>query len=142
MLTEEMALVTVASTEQEKTIHDRVVEAYEKITSTVVEVENEIEYNILDKTLNDNEEFTSRCLAHYSKMECLNVYGRGVLAELADESCFPHGDLKDWEAPKAQPHWSMVTPEWQAWLPMMEHFFGDQWKELGIYQPSSFLRSR
>ncbi|PQQ06963.1 uncharacterized protein Pyn_27930 [Prunus yedoensis var. nudiflora] len=32
-----------------------------------------------------------------------------------------------------QQQWPTVTSDWEKWLPRMEHFFGQQWKDQGIY---------
>ncbi|KAK9930058.1 hypothetical protein M0R45_027115 [Rubus argutus] len=50
-----------------------------------------------------------------------------------DSSC--HFDNRDWSSwSHLRPvGWPTLTKEWKAWVPRMEHFFGDQWRKLGIY---------
>ncbi|CAL8089354.1 unnamed protein product [Prunus armeniaca] len=43
------------------------------------------------------------------------------------------GDFQDWNVARPQPQWPTSTPDWEKWLPRMEHFFGQQWKDHGIY---------
>ncbi|CAL9024780.1 unnamed protein product, partial [Prunus brigantina] len=49
----------------------------------------------------------------------------------ASDSCV-HGPY-DWNVARPQPQWPTSTPDWEKWLPRMEHFFGRQWKDQGIY---------
>ncbi|PQP98279.1 uncharacterized protein Pyn_26110 [Prunus yedoensis var. nudiflora] len=52
---------------------------------------------------------------------------------LVDLSAFDGGDFQNWNVVRPQQQWSTVTPDWEKWLPRMEHFFGQQWKDQGIY---------
>ncbi|PQQ05219.1 uncharacterized protein Pyn_08971 [Prunus yedoensis var. nudiflora] len=52
---------------------------------------------------------------------------------LVDLSAFDGGDFQDWNVARSQPQWPTSTPDWEKWLPRMEHFFGQQWKDQGIY---------
>ncbi|PQM40059.1 uncharacterized protein Pyn_07211 [Prunus yedoensis var. nudiflora] len=52
---------------------------------------------------------------------------------LVDISAFDGGDFQDWNVVRLQPQWPTSTPDWEKWLPRMEHFFGQQWKDQGIY---------
>ncbi|CAL9001121.1 unnamed protein product [Prunus brigantina] len=52
---------------------------------------------------------------------------------LVDLSAFDGGDFQDWNVARPQPQWPTSTPDWEKWLPRMEHFFGQQWKDQGIY---------
>ncbi|XP_021812765.1 uncharacterized protein LOC110755792 [Prunus avium] len=52
---------------------------------------------------------------------------------LVDLSVFDGGDFQDWNVVRPQPQWPISTPDWEKWLPRMEHFFGQQWKDQGIY---------
>ncbi|CAL2244733.1 unnamed protein product [Prunus armeniaca] len=52
---------------------------------------------------------------------------------LVDLSAFDGGDFQDWNVAILQPQWPTSTPDWEKWLPRMEHFFGQQWKDQGIY---------
>ncbi|BFG29927.1 hypothetical protein CerSpe_162010 [Prunus speciosa] len=52
---------------------------------------------------------------------------------LVDHSAFDGGDFQDWNVIRPQQQWPTVTPDWEKWLPRMEHFFGQQWKDQGIY---------
>ncbi|XP_021833175.1 uncharacterized protein LOC110772988 [Prunus avium] len=53
--------------------------------------------------------------------------------DLVDLSAFDRGDFQDWNVVRPQQQWPTVTPDWEKWLPRMEHFFGQQWKDQGIY---------
>ncbi|PQP94673.1 uncharacterized protein Pyn_03846 [Prunus yedoensis var. nudiflora] len=52
---------------------------------------------------------------------------------LVDLSAFDGGDFQDWNVIRPQQQWPIVTPDWEKWLPRMEHFFGQQRKDQGIY---------
>ncbi|CAL2273623.1 unnamed protein product [Prunus armeniaca] len=52
---------------------------------------------------------------------------------LVDFSAFDWGDFQDWNVARPQPQWPTLTPDWEKWLPRMEHLFGQQWKDQGIY---------
>ncbi|PQP91935.1 hypothetical protein Pyn_19441 [Prunus yedoensis var. nudiflora] len=52
---------------------------------------------------------------------------------LVDVSAFDGGDFQDWNVARPQPQWPTSTPDWEKWLPRMEHFFGQQWKDQAIY---------
>ncbi|CAL9018319.1 unnamed protein product, partial [Prunus brigantina] len=52
---------------------------------------------------------------------------------LVDLSTFDGGDFQDWNLARPQPQWPTSTPDWEKWLLRMEHFFGQQWKDQGIY---------
>ncbi|CAL9007274.1 unnamed protein product [Prunus brigantina] len=52
---------------------------------------------------------------------------------LVDLSAFDGGDFQDWNVTRPQPQRPTSTPDWDKWLPRMEHFFGQQWKDQGIY---------
>ncbi|CAL2259841.1 unnamed protein product [Prunus armeniaca] len=52
---------------------------------------------------------------------------------LVDLSAFDGGDFQDWNVARPQPQWPTSTPDWEKWLSRMEHFFGQQWKDQGIY---------
>ncbi|PQQ12204.1 uncharacterized protein Pyn_00245 [Prunus yedoensis var. nudiflora] len=52
---------------------------------------------------------------------------------LVDLSAYDGGDFQDWNVVRPQQQWPTVTPDWEKWLPRMEHFFGQQWKDQGIY---------
>ncbi|CAL9012338.1 unnamed protein product [Prunus brigantina] len=52
---------------------------------------------------------------------------------LVDLSAFDGEDFQDWNVARPQPQWPTSTPDWEKWLPRMVHFFGQQWKEQGIY---------
>ncbi|CAL8089399.1 unnamed protein product [Prunus armeniaca] len=52
---------------------------------------------------------------------------------LVDLSAFDQGDYQDWNVIRPQQQWPTSTPDWEKWLPRMEHFFGQQWKAQGIY---------
>ncbi|CAL9018494.1 unnamed protein product, partial [Prunus brigantina] len=39
-------------------------------------------------------------------------------------SAFDGGDFQDWNVARPQPQWPTSTPDWEKWLPRMEHFFG------------------
>ncbi|PQP91939.1 uncharacterized protein Pyn_34074 [Prunus yedoensis var. nudiflora] len=53
--------------------------------------------------------------------------------DLVDHSAYDGGDFQDWNVIWPQQQWPTVTPDWEKWLPRMEHFFGQQWKDQGIY---------
>ncbi|CAL8089041.1 unnamed protein product [Prunus armeniaca] len=42
-------------------------------------------------------------------------------------------DNLDWNVARPQPQWPTSTPDWEKCLPRMKHFFGQQWKDQGIY---------
>ncbi|PQM40286.1 uncharacterized protein Pyn_06103 [Prunus yedoensis var. nudiflora] len=52
---------------------------------------------------------------------------------LMDLSAFDEGDFQDWNVVRPQPQWPTSTSDWEKWLPRMKHFFGQQWKDQGIY---------
>ncbi|CAL8163151.1 unnamed protein product [Prunus armeniaca] len=52
---------------------------------------------------------------------------------LVDLSTFDGGDFQDWNVARPQPQWPTSTLDREKWLPRMEHFFGQQWKDQGIY---------
>ncbi|XP_024172048.2 uncharacterized protein LOC112178068 [Rosa chinensis] len=45
---------------------------------------------------------------------------------------FSERDWSSWRAGKPQ-GWPTLTDEWKAWVPRMEHYFGNLWKEIGIF---------
>ncbi|CAL8163513.1 unnamed protein product [Prunus armeniaca] len=52
---------------------------------------------------------------------------------LVNFSAFDGGDFQD-ECRQAAAPIANLDPDWEKWLPRMEHFFGQQWKDQGIYQ--------
>ncbi|BFG37695.1 hypothetical protein CerSpe_239690 [Prunus speciosa] len=52
---------------------------------------------------------------------------------LVDLLAFENGDYQDWNTTRPQQQWPTSTLDWEKWLPRMEHFFSQQWKDQGIY---------
>ncbi|KAL6269642.1 hypothetical protein ACE6H2_026553 [Prunus campanulata] len=52
---------------------------------------------------------------------------------LVDLSAFDGGDYQDWNVIRPQQQWPTLTSDWEKWLPRMEHFFSQQWRDQGIY---------
>ncbi|CAL8175389.1 unnamed protein product [Prunus armeniaca] len=52
---------------------------------------------------------------------------------LVNLSAFDQRDYQDWNVIRPQQQWPTSTPDWEKWLPRMEHFFDQQWKAQGIY---------
>ncbi|CAL2238697.1 unnamed protein product [Prunus armeniaca] len=59
--------------------------------------------------------------------------GAHLKNNLVDLSAFDGGDFQDWNVARPQPQWPTLIPDWEKWLPRMKHFFGQQWKDQGIY---------
>ncbi|PRQ26136.1 putative protein-serine/threonine phosphatase [Rosa chinensis] len=54
---------------------------------------------------------------------------------LVDTSCLAYGaSWSTWSSEFKLPRvWPKLTPEWSKWVPRMEHFFAQKWKDYGIY---------
>lgn len=54
---------------------------------------------------------------------------------LVDDSCLTHGaGWTKWSSvSKVAKAWPKLTPEWTKWLARMEHFFGQTWRDRGLY---------
>ncbi|PRQ56403.1 putative aminotransferase-like, plant mobile domain-containing protein [Rosa chinensis] len=54
---------------------------------------------------------------------------------LVDTSCLAYGaSWSTWSSEFKLPRvWPKLTPKWSKWVPRMEHFFAQKWKDYGIY---------
>ncbi|PQP92750.1 uncharacterized protein Pyn_13504 [Prunus yedoensis var. nudiflora] len=98
------------------------------------EIQGSVQPNIVMPWTDDDGTATDSCILGPSleggMLERLAVHLKDNLVNL---SAFDKGDYKDWNATRLQQQWPTSTPDWEKWLPRMEHFFSQQWKDQGIY---------
>ncbi|CAL2239694.1 unnamed protein product [Prunus armeniaca] len=90
--------------------------------------------NIVTPWIDDDGAATDSCVLGPSvdggMLERLVAHLKNNLVDLL---AFDGGDFQDWNVARPQPQWPTSTPDWEKWLPRIEHFFGQQWKDQGIY---------
>ncbi|XP_021823203.1 uncharacterized protein LOC110764515 [Prunus avium] len=95
------------------------------------EIQGSVRPNIIMPWTDDDGVATDSCV-----LSPCGMPGRLVAHlknNLVDLLAFDGGDFQDWNVAKPQQQWPTSTPDWEKWLPRMEHFFGQQWKDQGIY---------
>ncbi|PQM38661.1 hypothetical protein Pyn_37550 [Prunus yedoensis var. nudiflora] len=98
------------------------------------EIQGSVLPNIIMPWTNDDGTATDSCVLGPSlesgMPERLAVHLKNNLVDL---SAFDGGDYQDWNIAQPQPQWPTLTPDREKWLPRMEHFFGQPWRDQGIY---------
>ncbi|KAM1219951.1 hypothetical protein ACFX2G_047958 [Malus domestica] len=64
----------------------------------------------------------------------------GLLQEHCLSPLFQGFEWSRWDAARPQGYWPSTTTTWAAWVVRMEKLFGEQWKDVGIYD-AIFLSS-